>query len=130
MNLLIIYLIKKFKLSSRRKSVRSSIKKIDVSEILLIMQLKMLFNLRVRVIVNLIIDDKSLLEKIKLTLGIINFEQGIHVIAVFIENLSSISFERARHLINIDSSLAVMSIIYALEVQGVSSWMIKWTDMK
>jgi nitroreductase len=37
--------------------------------------------------------------------------------------------ERDRHLIYIDSSLAAMSFLFALEVQGISSCCVNWPDI-
>ncbi len=38
--------------------------------------------------------------------------------------------ERDRHLIYIDSSLAAMSLVFAAEVQGLSTCCINWPDVE
>ncbi|MDF1507836.1 nitroreductase family protein [Robertmurraya sp. DFI.2.37] len=78
-----------------------------------------------------IFDDPKLLKELKkLPLGIKGFEDSIPVLVVVIGDLSSYFDERDRHLIYIDSSLAVMSFIYALETQKVSSCILNWADIE
>lgn len=57
------------------------------------------------------------------------FNDNIPSIIVVIGDLSSYEFERDRHLIYIDSSLAVMQLLLALEVQGISSCPINWPEV-
>ncbi len=52
------------------------------------------------------------------------------MIALVIGELRNYYAEKDRHLIYIDSSLAVMSFIFAFEPLGLSSCCINWPDIK
>jgi nitroreductase len=78
-----------------------------------------------------IFQDKALVEKlVRMPMGTGGFAENIKNIVVVIGDLSAYPFERDRHLIYIDSSLAVMSFIYGLEVQGIGSCVLNWPDVK
>lgn len=77
-----------------------------------------------------LIDDPFLVKKVAASpMGTEGFSENIPVIAVVIGHLQAFFSERDRHLIYIDSSLAAMSFILALEAQGVSTCCINWPDM-
>ena len=71
-------------------------------------------------------------EKIKavseIPTGTKGFNHNFPGIIAIVGSLSAYFNERDRHVIYIDSSLAAMAFIYALEVQGVSSCVINWPD--
>lgn len=78
-----------------------------------------------------VFQDKEILKNlVHMPMGTGGFADSIPNLMIVIGDLSAYPFERDRHLIYIDSSLAVMSTIYALEVQGVSSCILNWPDMK
>ncbi|NLR93086.1 nitroreductase family protein [Flammeovirga agarivorans] len=77
-----------------------------------------------------VIDDEALLKKVSgIPGGTAGFAHNFQMIIVVIGNLENYTFERDRHLIYIDSSLAIMSFLYGLEVQGLSSCVINWPDV-
>jgi len=77
-----------------------------------------------------IFDDQQLVsEIIKLPMGTTGFGHQVPNVAVVIGKLRNYYDERDRHLIYIDASLAIMSFVYALEVQGISSCCINWPDV-
>lgn len=77
------------------------------------------------------IDEPNLLSKLcKIPMGTKGYAYNIPIMAAVIGDLSAYPYERDRHLIYIDSSLAVMSFILALESQGVSSCIINWPDIE
>ena len=77
-----------------------------------------------------LIDDPVLVRKVAASpMGTEGFSENIPVIAVVIGHLQAFFSERDRHLIYIDSSLAAMSFILALEALGVSTCCINWPDM-
>ncbi|MDU1846680.1 MAG: nitroreductase family protein [Niallia nealsonii] len=79
----------------------------------------------------LIINDKDLLKKVvKLPSGTAGFGHNIPCLIAVIGDLSAYPFERDRHLIYIDSSLSVMSFLYGLEVQELSSCVLNWPDIE
>ena len=76
-------------------------------------------------------DDPEMLRKVaKLPGGTKGFAHNFPMIAVVIGELRNYYSEKDRHLIYIDSSLAVMSFIFALETLGLSSCCINWPDIK
>jgi len=77
-----------------------------------------------------IFDDKELVNKIaSIPGGTRGFYQNFQVIIAVVGKLNAYFSERDRHLIYIDSSLATMGFLYALEVQGISSCIINWPDI-
>ncbi len=77
-----------------------------------------------------IIDDPELLNiATKLPAGAITFSENIPMIIFVIGDLSNYFDERDKHLIYIDSALASMNFILSLEVLGLSSCIINWSDI-
>lgn len=77
-----------------------------------------------------IIQNEELLKKaVDIPMGTKGFSHNINNLAIVIGDLSAYPFERDRHLIYIDSSLAVMSFLFALESQQVSSCVLNWPDI-
>ncbi|MBU8906546.1 nitroreductase family protein [Desertibacillus haloalkaliphilus] len=62
-------------------------------------------------------------------MGTKGYADNVPGVAVVVGELEAYFDERDRHLIYIDSSLATMSLVYGLEVQGVSSCIINWPDI-
>ncbi|MFB4163893.1 nitroreductase family protein [Alteribacillus sp. JSM 102045] len=78
-----------------------------------------------------IFDDPNLLSKLsELPMGTKGYSDNIPTMVALVGDLSAYPFERDRHLIYIDSSLAAMSFILALETQGISSCIINWPDIE
>lgn len=77
-----------------------------------------------------IVEDKSIINEIsQMPFGVKGFYENIPRMAVVVGRLDSFFDERDRHLIYIDSSLSVMSFLYALESQGLSSCVINWPEI-
>lgn len=77
-----------------------------------------------------IFDNPELVSQvIKLPMGTSGFSHQVPNVAVVVGKLRNYFNERDRHLIYIDGSLAIMSFINALEVQGVGSCCINWPDV-
>lgn len=77
-----------------------------------------------------VFDDPNLVsEVIKLPMGTGGFGHQVPCVAVVVGKLRNYFNERDRHLIYIDGSLAIMSFIYGLEIQGVGSCCINWPDV-
>lgn len=78
-----------------------------------------------------IIDDPELVRQVAaVPMGTPGFAHNIPVMVVVVGQLRNYPFERDRHVIYIDGSLAAMSFIYALEVQGIGSCCINWPDVE
>jgi nitroreductase len=76
-----------------------------------------------------IFDEPSLVQKIaSLAGGVQGFVHNFPVVIVVIGQLRAYFSERDRHIIYIDSSLASMSLMFALESLGLSSCPINWPD--
>jgi nitroreductase len=65
----------------------------------------------------------------QIPMGTGGFGFNIPVMVAVVGDLSAYPFERDRHLIYIDGSLAAMSFMYGLEVQGISSCPLNWPDV-
>lgn len=77
-----------------------------------------------------VFDDPQLVSQIiKLPSGTGGFGHQVPSVVVVTGKLRNYFNERDRHLIYIDGSLAIMSFIYALEVQGIGSCCINWPDI-
>lgn len=75
-------------------------------------------------------DEKELVQKIaNITWGTKGFSQNFPVIIVVLGKLEAYFDERDRHVIYIDSSLASMTFMLALETLGLSSCPINWPDV-
>ena len=77
-----------------------------------------------------IYDDPDLIGNIgSLPLGTAGFYPNFPMIIVIVGKLEAYFRERDRHLIYIDSSLAAMSFMFALETLGLSSCAINWGEV-
>lgn len=77
-----------------------------------------------------IFDEPELVKKIStLPMGTKGYAQNIPTIVVVVGHLHAYFHPRDRHLIYIDSSLAAMGFMYALETLGLSSCPINWPDI-
>lgn len=63
-------------------------------------------------------------------MGTAGFSQNFQCIIVVVGNLSAYPFEKDRHIIYIDSALASMQLLLALETRGLSSCIINWPDVE
>ncbi len=78
-----------------------------------------------------IFDEPELVKKIANTpFGTGGYADNIPTIAVVVGKLDSYFSARDRHAIYVDSSLATMGFVYALESQGVSTCLINWPDFE
>lgn len=78
-----------------------------------------------------VFDEPELVKEVANTpFGTGGYADNIPVIAVVVGKLDSYFSARDRHAIYIDSSLATMGFVYALEAQGVSSCLINWPDFE
>lgn len=78
-----------------------------------------------------VIDEPGLVRKVSsIPGGTKGYDHNIPVIVAVIGKLGAYFSERDRHVIYIDGSLAAMSFVYALELQGIGSCMINWPDVK
>lgn len=78
-----------------------------------------------------IYDDPSLVKEIaRIPFGSAGYSHQIPTIVVVVGELNSYSSPRDRHAIYVDSSLAAMSFMLALETLGLSSSVINWPDFE
>ena len=78
-----------------------------------------------------VIDQPDILRNVTtIPLGTKTYATNIPMMIFVIGDQSYYSDERDRHLIYIDSSLATMSFVFALETLGLSSCIINWPDIK
>ncbi len=78
----------------------------------------------------IILDDPGLVSAVaSIPGGTKGYAENIPCIAVFVGDLSAFSEERDRHLVYIDASLASMSFILSVEVDGLASCCINWPDV-
>ena len=64
-----------------------------------------------------------------LPMGTAGYAQGIPVLLAVVGDLSAYPYERDRHIVYIDASLANMQLMLALETLGLASCSINWPDM-
>jgi len=77
-----------------------------------------------------IFDDPTRAQKIgSIPMGTAGFSQNFQSVIVVVGDLSAYPFEKDRHIIYIDSGLAVMQLQLALECQGLGSCAINWPDI-
>jgi nitroreductase len=77
-----------------------------------------------------IFDDPALVKKLaELPMGTRGFNHQFPVFIVIVGKLYAYPYNRDRHVIYIDASLAAMAMQFALEVQGVSTCSINWPDI-
>lgn len=78
-----------------------------------------------------IFDDPGMLRKVsEIPMGNKGFSHQFPMVVVVVGKLNAYEFERDRHLIYIDGSLAAMSFMLALETLGLSSCSINWPDVE
>jgi nitroreductase len=75
-------------------------------------------------------DDPLKRQLAQLPMGTAGYAEGIPVLLAVIGDLSAYPFERDRHIIYIDASLANMQFMLALETLGLASCSINWPDME
>lgn len=63
-------------------------------------------------------------------MGTAGFSHNFQCVVVVVGNLASYPYERDRHVIYIDASLAAMQFMLALETIGLSSCVINWPDVE
>lgn len=77
-----------------------------------------------------VFDDPRIVERImKIPGGTSGWSHSPPVVVVMVGHMNAFYEERDRHLIYIDSSLAVMSFMFALETLGLSSCAINFPDI-
>ncbi|RCW76039.1 nitroreductase family protein [Pseudorhodoferax soli] len=67
---------------------------------------------------------------VHLPMGTAGYADGIPVMLAVVGDLSAYPYERDRHIIYIDASLANMQLMLALETLGLASCSINWPDME
>jgi len=78
-----------------------------------------------------ILDQPDLVREVaQIPMGTAGYAENIPVFIVIVGQQRNYFDERDRHLIYIDSSLAAMAFIFALEVQGLSTCCINWPDIE
>jgi nitroreductase len=78
-----------------------------------------------------IFDDPAMVERVaRIPFGSAGYAHQIPAIAVVVGRLSHYFSPRDRHVIYVDSSLAAMSFMLALETLGLASSVINWPDFE
>ena len=78
-----------------------------------------------------VLDDPQLVHAAAvIPMGTAGYAHNIPVFLVIVGQQRNYFDERDRHLIYIDSALAAMGFLYALEAQGLSSCCINWPDVE
>lgn len=78
-----------------------------------------------------IYDDAKIVKRVAdIPFGTVGYSDQIPTIAVLVGKLDSYFSPRDRHAIYIDSSLAAMSFMFALESSGLSTCAINWPDVE
>jgi nitroreductase len=78
-----------------------------------------------------VFDDPDWVQRIAaIPFGTEGYAHNIPVLVVVVGDLGAFATERDRHLIYIDSSLAAMAFVHALEAQGLNSCCINWPDLE
>ena len=78
-----------------------------------------------------IFDDPELVSEVSnIPGGTVGFTHQFPVIIVVVGDLSAYEYDRDRHLIYIDGSLAAMTFMLALETLGLSSCPINWSGVE
>lgn len=79
----------------------------------------------------LVFDEPDLVRKVaSIPFGTAGYHHQIPTVVVVKGNLDSYFSPRDRHAIYVDSSLATMGFLYALETLGLSSSVINWPDFE
>ena len=78
-----------------------------------------------------VFDDPALAREIAaIPFGTAGYSENVPAVAVVVGKLESYFSPRDRHAIYVDSSLAAMQFILALETLGLSSSVINWPDFE
>lgn len=78
-----------------------------------------------------IFDDPAMVARVaKIPFGSAGYSHQIPTVAVLVGRLSHYFSPRDRHVIYVDSSLACMAFMLALETQGLASSVINWPDFE
>lgn len=78
-----------------------------------------------------VFDDPARAQEIgAIPMGTAGFSHNFQSVIVVVGDLSAYPFEKDRHIIYIDSGLAVMQLQLALETQGLGSCAINWPDIE
>ncbi|MBB1295371.1 nitroreductase family protein [Pseudoalteromonas sp. SR41-4] len=75
-------------------------------------------------------DEKKATEVAKFAMGTTGFAENIPCLIAIVGDLSAYPAERDRHVIYIDSSLAAMQLMLALETLELSTCPINWPDVE
>lgn len=75
------------------------------------------------------LEKNKAVEIAKYAMGTAGFADNIPAMIAVVGDLSAYPFERDRHVIYIDGSLAAMQLMLSLETLGLSSCPINWPDM-
>jgi len=77
-----------------------------------------------------VFDDPARAQEIgSIPMGTAGFSENFQAMIVVVGDLSAYPFEKDRHIIYVDSGLAVMQLQLALETQGLGSCAINWPDI-
>lgn len=77
----------------------------------------------------LVIDDKELISRVAaIPGGTKGYVHNLVGLVAVVGDLSAYAHSRDRHLIYVDSSLATMSFLFAMQSQGVATCCINWPD--
>ncbi|MCU7841481.1 MAG: nitroreductase family protein [Candidatus Thiodiazotropha sp. (ex Troendleina suluensis)] len=79
---------------------------------------------------HIITDPLKARETASIAMGTVGFSNNINALVVILGDLSLYPSERDRHVIYIDSSLAAMQLMLALEVLGLSTCPINWPGIE
>lgn len=78
-----------------------------------------------------IFDEPALAQRVTaIAMGTKGFSHQVPAVAVVVGQLRAYPYERDRHVIYIDGSLAAMSFMFALESMGLASCPINWPDQE
>ncbi|WP_051333576.1 nitroreductase family protein [Aliagarivorans marinus] len=76
------------------------------------------------------LQGKHVQDIASIAMGTAGFIHNIPAVIVVVGDLSAYPFERDRHVIYIDGSLAAMQLMLALETMGLSTCPINWPDIE
>lgn len=75
-------------------------------------------------------QGETLRKLASLPMGTVGYAEGLPAVLAVVGDLSAYPFERDRHVIYIDASLANMQLMLALETMGLASCSINWPDIE
>ncbi|WP_245579529.1 nitroreductase family protein [Aliagarivorans taiwanensis] len=76
------------------------------------------------------VQEQQAQEIANIAMGTVGFSHNIPAMIAVVGDLSAYPFERDRHVIYIDGSLAAMQLMLALETLGLSTCPINWPDLE